>query len=186
MKNNRLFQLLYLLLEHGSMTAPELASRLEVSVRTIYRDVDALSFVGVPVYAMAGKGGGISLLESYRFDRALLSDEEQNQLLFVIQSLQATDLPVGDLLHKLGAVFQKQRADWIVVDFSRWGMRRTDTERFELLKTSILGRKVLKITYCGTSGGMTELRIHPLRLIYKDKHWYLQGILPACTGFSTV
>ena len=55
MKENRYFQMIYLLLEKGSMTAPELADYFEVSVRTIYRDIDILSSAGIPVYATRGK-----------------------------------------------------------------------------------------------------------------------------------
>lgn len=175
MKNNRLFQMLYLLLEKNSMTAPELANILEVSVRTVYRDVEALSMAGVPIYASVGKGGGISLLPGYTFDKSLLSDEEQDNLLFAVQSLQAADQQVEILLTKLGSIFQKPRVDWIVVDFSRWGLYRKDTKKFDLIKHAILGRQVLTITYCGTSGAHTVRKIHPLRLIFKGKNWYLQA-----------
>lgn len=175
MKNDRLFRLLYLLLQKGMATAPELADALEVSVRTVYRDVEALSLAGVPVYATAGKGGGISLLSGYTFDKAILSDDEQNQLLFAIQSLQATEQPVGALLSKLGAVFRKPGANWIAVDFSRWGMGRVDSQKFELLKESILRKRTLRILYCGTSGETSEREIKPFKLVFKDKHWYLQA-----------
>lgn len=175
MKNDRLFQILYLLLNQGTLSAPELARMLEVSVRTVYRDVEALSMAGVPVYASPGKGGGISLLPGYTFDKRLLSDEEQNQLLFAVQSLQAADQTVNTLLDKLGSAFQKSTQNWIEVDFSRWGLRRKDTARFELLKNAILGRQVLDLTYCGASGRITRRSVHPLKLIYKDKHWYLQA-----------
>lgn len=175
MKNDRLFQMIYLLLENGSMTAPELAAQLEVSVRTIYRDVDTLSMASVPIYASAGKGGGISLLPGYTFDKSLLSEEEQDKLLFAVQSLKAADQQVNDLLHKLGAAFQRPKVDWIAVDFSRWGLHRNDKEHFELLKTAILNKLVLTMTYYGTSGERTTRSIHPLRLIYKDKNWYLQA-----------
>ena len=130
MKNDRLFQMLYILLEKGTVTAPELASRLEISVRTVYRDVEALSMAGVPVFASVGKGGGISLMPGYTFNKALLSDEEQNQILFGIQSLQAADQQVSSLLSKLGGVFKKQNTNWIEVDFSRWGLGKVDSERF--------------------------------------------------------
>jgi len=73
MKNDRLFQILYLLLEKGTMTAPELSRALEVSVRTIYRDIDALSLAGVPVYATQGKNGGVSLLPNYAFDKVAIN-----------------------------------------------------------------------------------------------------------------
>ena len=175
MKNDRLFQILYLLLNQGTLSAPELALALEGSVRTVYRDVEALSMAGVPVYASPGKGGGISLLPGYTFDKRLLSNEEQDQLLFAVQSLQAADQTVNTLLDKLGSAFQKSSQNWIEVDFSRWGLRRKDTARFELLKNAILGRRVLDLTYCGASGRITRRSVHPLRLIYKDKHWYLQA-----------
>ena len=175
LKYDRLFRLLYLLLERGTMSAPELSRELEVSVRTIYRDVEALSLSGVPIYATAGKRGGISLLPGYTFDKTLLSDEEQNQLLFALQSLQSVDQNLAVLLEKLGTSFHKRTQNWIEVDFSRWGMQQADTVRFEQIKSAILGRQVLQINYCGTSGEISERSICPLKLIYKDKHWYLQA-----------
>ncbi|MCE5187814.1 MAG: YafY family transcriptional regulator [Eubacteriales bacterium] len=175
MKNDRLFQIVYLLLDKGTITAPELARALEVSVRTIYRDIDALSIAGVPVFASQGKNGGISLMPNYAFDKALLSDDEQNQILFAIQSLKATDQPVDALLNKLGGLFQKQNANWIEVDFSRWGMGNTDSRKFEQLKTALIGKHPLEIVYCSSSGETNRRVILPLKLIFKDKGWYLQA-----------
>ena len=80
MKNSRLFEILYLLVEKRAVTAGELARRLEVSERTIYRDVDALSAAGIPVYAQKGKGGGIRLMDQFVLDRALLSQEQQDSV----------------------------------------------------------------------------------------------------------
>lgn len=165
------------------MTAPELSAALEVSVRTIYRDMETLAMAGVPIYATAGKHGGIALSEGYRFDKALLSEAEQNQLLFAVQSLKAADQQVGDLLCKLGSAFHKPPRDWIAVDFSRWGLQRVDNQRFELLKHAILDRQVLRLTYCGSSGGTTQRSVHPLRLIYKDKYWYLQAFCRKAEDF---
>jgi len=183
MKNDRLFQILYILLERRSITAPELAKRLEVSVRTVYRDVEALSIAGVPVYTSSGKGGGISLLSGYTFDKALLSDEEQNQILFAIQSLQAADQNVDKLLLKLGAAFRKTNTNWIEVDFSRWGMRKTDSQKYEQLKKAILEKRVLRMIYCGTSGNVTERDVKPVRLVFKNKHWYLQAFCLQAEAF---
>ena len=175
MKNDRLFQIVYLLLEKGTITAPELARALEVSVRTIYRDVEALSIAGVPVYASQGKNGGVSLLPNYSFDKALLSDEEQNQILYSVQSLRAVEQPVDALLEKLGGLFQKQNTSWIEVDFSRCGMGTTDSVRFERLKTALIGKRALNILYCSTSGETSRRVILPIKLIFKDKGWYLHA-----------
>ena len=85
MKTNRLFGILYLLLSHGMMTAGELADYFEVSVRTIYRDIDALSELNIPVYMSKGKNGGIGLLAHYRLDKTLLNEQEQDLILFSLQ-----------------------------------------------------------------------------------------------------
>ena len=175
MKNDRLFQIVYLLLEKGTITAPELARALEVSVRTIYRDVEALSIAGVPVYAAQGKNGGVSLMPNYAFDKALLSDDEQNQILFAIQSLRAAEQPVDALLSKLGGLFQKGNPNWIEVNFSRWGLNHTDSRKFEQLKTALIEKRALEIVYCSSSGETNRRVILPLKLVFKDKSWYLQA-----------
>ena len=98
MKNDRLFQLVYLLLEKSSMNAPILAKELEVSVRTVYRDVESLSMAGVPIYTTIGKNGVISLAEGYSFDKTLLSYSAHNQLLLAVQRLKSPDQQVYGLL----------------------------------------------------------------------------------------
>ena len=90
MQINRLFEIVYLLLERGSVTASELAERFEVSTRTVYRDVEALSEAGVPVYATRGRRGGISLMENFSLNRSLLTAKEQDEILFALQSMKAT------------------------------------------------------------------------------------------------
>ena len=65
MEQSRLFKIVYHLLENGKSTASELAEKFEVSIRTIYRDLDAISATGIPIYATQGKGGGIALLDEY-------------------------------------------------------------------------------------------------------------------------
>lgn len=88
MKINRLFQIVYILLERKTITAKELADKFEVSTRTIYRDIEILSSSKIPIYANKGKGGGINLLDDFVLDKSILSEEEQNQILFSLQSLQ--------------------------------------------------------------------------------------------------
>ncbi len=175
--------MLYLLLANGSMPAPALSEKLEVSVRTVYRDVEALSMAGVPIHATVGKSGGISLMPGFTFDKSILSNDEQDKLLFAVQSLRAADQEVDDLLHKLGAAFHRAPSDWIVVDFSRWGLRRADTKRFELIKTAILHCQVLSLAYFGASGEKSQRLVRPLRLIYKDKNWYLQAYCQRAEDF---
>ena len=108
MSQARLFEMVYLLLEKGKMSASELAERFEVSVRTIYRDVDALSAAGVPVYTLPGRNGGVALMEQYVLSRAALSQEEQGQLLTALRSLSGEVSPgAEETLSKLSALFRR-------------------------------------------------------------------------------
>lgn len=122
MQESRLFRILYYLLDKGHATAPELAEKFEVSVRTIYRDVDAISSAGIPIYVTTGRNGGIRFLDDYVLDKSFFSDSEKLEILSSLQSLSAVQYPeVETVLKKLGAIFQIGLTDWIDVDFSRWG-----------------------------------------------------------------
>lgn len=79
MQESRLFKIVYYLLDKGQATATELAKKFEVSVRTIYRDIDALSGAGVPVYTETGRNGGIHLMKNFVLDKAVLSEEERQE-----------------------------------------------------------------------------------------------------------
>ena len=95
MQTERLFEIVYTLLDRGKVTARELADRLNVSRRTILRDIQTLALAKVPVYTTQGKGGGVSLLEGYVLDKAVLSDEEKEQILLGIKTLLPTGVASG-------------------------------------------------------------------------------------------
>lgn len=84
MSDSRLFKMLYYLLDRECAAAPELAAELEVSARTIYRDVKALSSAGIPIYAEPGRNGGISLLQDFILDKVILSESERQEVLTAI------------------------------------------------------------------------------------------------------
>lgn len=186
MKLNRMFEIVYLLLERKKLTANELANHFEVSKRTILRDIEALSIAGIPLYTSKGKGGGISLLDNYVLDKTIISTDEQDQVLFALQSLAATHhLDSEIILSKLQALFRKADTNWIEVDFSRWGTTDSDNKKFEQLKTAILTEKVISFTYAN-SYGETNLKIaYPLKLLFKSKAWYLQAFCPSIQEYRT-
>ncbi len=173
MQGNRLFEITYLLLDKKSMTAKELAEHFEVSVRTIYRDIDALSLAGIPVYTTKGKGGGISLMESYVLNKAVLSEKEQENILASLQGLHAVSRSEEATLRKLSSIFGKKEEAWIEVDFSRWGSNTEEKETFELIKQAILNKQELEISYYNSSGQKSKRIVCPLRLIFKAQSWYL-------------
>ena len=176
MSQSRLFELVYHLLEHGQTSASALAEKFEVSVRTIYRDVEALSAAGVPVYTLPGRSGGVALMEQYVLNKAAFSDREQGQLLTALRSLADNRL-LGDeeTLTKLSALFRRSEPDWLQVDLSHWGDGTQASAKFQKLKQAILDHKVISFTYVSSYGGRTDREVLPARLVFKGQAWYLQG-----------
>ncbi len=176
MQESRLFKILYHLLDKGQATAPELAERFEVSVRTIYRDIDALSGAGIPVYTEAGRNGGIHLLNDFVLDKAVLSEAEKQEILAALQSIHITrNMDGSRTLQKLSALFQLHSENWLEVDFSRWGNPGYDNETFELLKSAVIRHRSVKLRYAGSYEEIRERTVQPYKLVYKAKAWYLQA-----------
>lgn len=176
MKINRMFEIIYILLEKKKMTADELAQHFEVSKRTILRDIEALSMAGIPIYTTKGKGGGISLLDNYVLDKSVISQEEQNQILFALQSLAVTkQLAAPEALSKLQTLFGHADTSWIEVDFSRWGKIESDKQKFETSKNAILSETTISFLYSNSYGETSSKKIYPLKLLFKSQSWYIQG-----------
>ncbi|MNC34004.1 HTH domain protein [compost metagenome] len=176
MQISRLLQMTYILLEKGTVTAPELAERFEVSVRTVYRDVETLSQAGIPVYTSQGKGGGISLTDRFVLNKSLLTDKEQDEILFALQSFSAARLPdSGEVFSKLSSLFRKNSTSWIEVDFSPWGSGLKQKELYPLLKQAILEHKVISFTYLDAAGEQKSRRAAPVKLLFKDRAWYVES-----------
>ncbi|WP_315167879.1 YafY family protein [Metaclostridioides mangenotii] len=176
MQISRLFQIVYILLDRKTITAKELADRFEVSVRTIYRDINTLGTAGIPIYTSQGRGGGISILDDYVLNKSLLSDDEQKEILIGLQSLKATNYPdIKTLDKKLGALFSKNKQSWIEVDFSHWGGGNEEKDKFQILKNSVLNKNTVEFSYSNANGDQTIRQIEPLKLIFKNKYWYVCG-----------
>ncbi|RKI29479.1 YafY family transcriptional regulator [bacterium 1xD8-6] len=176
MSDSRLFKILYYLLDRGHATAPELAAEFEVSARTIYRDVEALSSAGIPIYAETGRNGGIYLLQDFILDKAILSENEKQEVLTAMQSILATGYTGGkDILTKLSALFNVNTRNWLEVDFSRWGKCAYDNSKFEMIKAAVIQCKEIKIVYENTNSERSIRIIQPLKISYISKEWYLKA-----------
>lgn len=173
MQTSRLFKILNTLVEGGGTTAGALAAALEVSVRTIYRDVEQLAAAGIPIYCAKGKGGGIRLLPGYVLDRQLLSGSEQQEVLSALQALAVAGGNSGQALQKLGALFRQDSAAWVEVDFAGWG--GGNRRAFEIIKTAVLEKQRLCFDYFGGNGQKSRREAEPLQLYFRHRAWYLRA-----------
>ncbi|TCC32295.1 helix-turn-helix transcriptional regulator [Kribbella sindirgiensis] len=185
MRADRLLQIILLLQRHERLSARDLAERLEVSTRTVMRDMEALSAAGVPVYSERGRNGGCVLLPGYRADvseltpreaqalfawsgRAALSEELglQDALRSAMGKLSAT-LPVelqGDADALSGA---------IVVDRRRWFAEAEDTGALPVLRQAVVKRRRVRLRYASASEGVQQRTVDPWGLVEQAGRWYL-------------
>jgi predicted DNA-binding transcriptional regulator YafY len=184
-KFDRLLSIVLLLQHRNLISAKELADRLEVSQRTIYRDVEALSAAGVPVYAERGQNGGIGLLDGFRTDVTGLTTDEARAL-FVLASQSAhsalgLDHAHGSALRKVMAALPAPHrpvaeltSRRVLVEPDRWYAEPRAETDLETLYTAVLSDRRLRIRY--RHSDQTTLRtytVDPYGLVAKAGTWYL-------------
>ena len=176
MKDNRLFRILYYILEKEKVTANELADKFEVSVRTIYRDIDSISSVGVPIFTTQGKGGGIKIDNEYILNKSLFDTNEKEQIIAALQGLEKTNEAYkSELITKLSALFKIKNSNWIEIDFTSWGSNNTYQDLFNALKTAIINKNIISFSYNSSKGEKINRKVKPIRLLFKEQDWYLYG-----------
>lgn len=173
MQINRLFEIVHILLNKETVTAKELAERFEVSVRTVYRDIETLSASGIPIYMLKGRGGGISLMEGYILNKVVLSDSEKSEILSALQGLNAVNSSDSGTLSKVDALLGSGSSNWIEIDFSSWYNQEQISELFAGLKGAILSKNPVQFKYFNNKQERSVRIVEPLRLVFKEYAWYL-------------
>ena len=174
MRDSRLFRILYYVLEKGKVTANELSEKFEVSVRTIYRDIDVISSAGIPIYATQGKGGGIEIADDFVLKKSLLFEKEQEQILVALKGLEGTNKQYeNELLTKLSAIFKIKNTNWIEVDFTNWQRGNEYDELFNDIKSAIINKNIIRFTYFSSNEKETSREVKPIRLLFKGWDWYV-------------
>ncbi|MFF1649709.1 helix-turn-helix transcriptional regulator [Streptomyces sp. NPDC058240] len=185
MKSDRLLSILLLLQTRGLVPATELAERFEVSVRTIYRDIEALSASGVPVYAERGRHGGIALLPGFRTDvTGLTADEARALFVLAAEGAHAAlglDAALGSALRKVMAALPEPHrpaaeltSRRILVDPVRWMSGPQPAVDVAELHDAVFADRRLRLSYrhSGTSDPRTYT-VDPYGLVVKAGVWYL-------------
>jgi predicted DNA-binding transcriptional regulator YafY len=183
MRADRLLSIMLLLQVHRRMTARELARRLEVSERTIHRDMEALGIAGVPVTAARGTGGGWRLIDGYRTNLTGLNGAEIQALFLTRPQRLLADLGLDKaseaglikLLAALPAMARQGAQDArqrIYVDVSGWRQSHEAIPHLAALQEAIWLERRIRFTYQRTDGVTVERLAEPLGLVAKGSVWY--------------
>lgn len=187
MRADRLISMLMLLQTRGKITAQQLALELGVSERTVYRDAEALSLAGVPVYAERGPGGGIALLEPYRTSLTGMKPDELQALAMLNIPAPLLDLGIGEPLKtallKLSAALasrglseRQTSQERILLDASWWGQNKKASPYLQIIQRGVLENRRLRINSRTYYRLEVEHEVEPLGLVAKTNQWYLAAL----------
>lgn len=176
MKISRILSILNILIEKEKITAQELADKLEVSKRTIYRDIDILNQAGIPIISYPGSGGGLGVMDGHKLDKSILSTDDFKNILAGLKALKSisSNNKINYLIEKL--IPQKKHLieaeSDIIIDLSSWFSDNRLQETIDELRMAIVNRKCINIAY-HAKGIFSSRTVEPYKLVFKSNHWYL-------------
>ncbi len=184
MRIDRMLAITILLLNREKISAKELAEKYGVSVRTIYRDIDALNLAGIPVISYPGINGGFGLVSNYKIDRQLITFEEMKSLLTALKGVNTAlrDISIETLIEKVSSIVPENKRELMVthldrfsMDFSPWGTGSEKTENLEILQKAVKDSEIISFSYFSNKYESTQRSVRPLNLFYRGYSWYLFG-----------
>lgn len=184
MKIDRLVSMIMLLLDKKRMGAQELADTFEVSLRTVYRDMDTINRAGIPVLSTPGVGGGFEIMQTYKIDRKVFSTAELSAILMGLSNL-SNMIRGSELVSALAKVRRfipagnvkdiEIKANQILIDLSPWLGNKNIQPFLETIQTALQESRLLSFDYADQSGHKTTRTAEPYKLVLKGSHWYWHG-----------
>lgn len=184
MKLDRLLAITMLLLNRRRVSAKELSERFEVSLRTVYRDVETINQAGIPVVSYAGATGGYEIMDQYRLDRQFLSMEELQSIIIALRGIRSSmeEQDISSLLDKVGALVAKSErgsagftSEQVVIDMNPWQGGAAVKELLARLKEAIRNTRIIRFVYTSGRGEESERTCEPIGVVLKGYSWYLYG-----------
>lgn len=180
MKLDRLLSIVVILLNKDRVSAKELASRFEVTTRTIYRDIDSINMAGIPIISYPGNDGGFGIMENFRLERHIFTEEDIIEVLSALKGMtglihserirSAADKFANMIEGKKGTDFFD---DGIIIDINPWGSKSRIDSDFRTIYSAILSRKKLSFSYSDYNGKYSSRTVEPISLVFKAYSWYL-------------
>jgi len=185
-KNERLMAMIDCLLRDGRVTAAELSRRFEVSVRTIYRDIDSLGMAGVPIFAESGPGGGYLIYPAYRVDRSFLSKDEIADLSAFLRGMPEAlkDDNIERSLGKIASLGPRRPSGDaegaalpppLISAISPWGAPGPNPLTVMALRRAIADRRIAAFEYVDAEGRRSERTVEPFSIVIGGAVWYLHA-----------
>lgn len=179
-KIERLLSILVALLNKEVLSADELAKKLEVSKRTIYRDIESLGLSGLPVVTIHGRNGGVGLMPSYKMDKYLFTDEEKQKIIESLR-MQHNILQIDNkvLIEKLenlkGNAESVNHFSFYSPTIHRAEIEQETQVKLAALRDAMALNKKLKIKYISLNGEVTMRLISPSNIVLTDGSWYMEA-----------
>jgi predicted DNA-binding transcriptional regulator YafY len=182
MKIDRMIAIIVALIRKNRIQAKELAEMFDVSVRTIYRDIEAINQAGIPIITYQGINGGVSIAEGYKLEKNVLSNSELAAIVTALQGIPTAPWNINNqiLLEKLKSVVPPShlesfnlKTQQFFVDLSPWGSNASLERKIDMLKQAIDISKSVEFNYCSIKGELTLREVEPHTLILKAQKWYL-------------
>jgi predicted DNA-binding transcriptional regulator YafY len=177
-KLDRLLAITMTLLNQPRVNATELAERFEVSLRTIYRDMETINQAGIPIVSFPGSDGGYEIMSGYRIDKQILSLDDFSSICSALRGARSATVSsnIDGLLERIGALMPPQSgaADSVNVDLD-FTPTPNDKEKIGPLHQAIKELHLVQFEYLDNKGTETERTVEPMGLFLKGYVWYLYG-----------
>lgn len=179
-----MLSIVVILLNRKNITAKELAERFEVSLRTIYRDIDAINEAGIPVVSVQGSGGGYQIMDNYKLHHQYLTIEDTKAIMTALKGVHSTlrDNELKSAMEKIRSLVPKEKTaeldlkmEQLVIDYLPWGYSDRQQVQIQDINRAIFSSKLLKFQYLNLKGEVSERLVEPMTLMFKGYSWYLFG-----------
>lgn len=180
MSADRLLSILIIVSQKGLVTGKELAEHFEVSLRTIYRDIERIGQAGVPIAALGGKGGGYYLMENYNLNNIFLNKKEIEPLIAVMDNLNflfGNNANFNDMVLKFKAIHssKEQKSDKLRIDMSHFSMEEELRDYLFLINKAIEENITLEFDYINRRMEYSKRIVEPIQIDFTDGQWYIIG-----------
>lgn len=182
MKIDRMLTIIVMLLNRNRISAKALAEKFEVSVRTVYRDIESINLAGIPVVSYPGNSGGFCIMKNYKLDNQLLTINNVCSMLTALQAVNRNmeDTEIESSIEKLRTLIPEEKAGYVnlqmeqmIITMLPWTHSKKQKQSVKQLQSAVAESRIIQITYRNYDNQSSTREIEPMSLVLKGDSWYL-------------